>query len=124
MEIDILNKVKPVSDDRYLKLIDEAAKLGVKEVYICGGGEPLVRKDLLLRLMKLIKQKKMHGFLITNGTLFTEEDIIKIIEIGWDNISFSVDGANSRVNDSLRGKRGAFKLAVQNMKRFKELWRD
>lgn len=121
LELSKLRRDKEISDEEYLKLVEEAAKFGVKEVYIGGGGEPLLRKELTLTLMKLIKKKGMEGFLITNGTLFNKEDIQNIILIGWDNIHFSIDGADSKINDYLRGKTGTFKSAIRNLILFKKL---
>jgi len=124
MELGILEKVEEVSDEIFMDLIEEASKFDVKEVYIGGGGEPSIRKKLLLNLMGLIKRKNMRGILITNGTLLNDEDIKEIISIGWDDVSFSIDGPNPKINDFLRGKKGAFKLAINNLKSFKRVKKE
>lgn len=61
-----------VSDRRILELVPEAAEAGVQEIEITGGGEPLMRKGLVLSLMHKIKQEERRGNLTTNGTLIDQ----------------------------------------------------
>jgi len=119
VEYEKLDK-KELTDEQYIYLIEQAAKLNIREVYISGGGEPLIRKELLIKLMKMIKRNRMRGILITNGTLFGKEDIKNIVEVGWDDIFFSIDGTTSNTNDYLRAKKGAFKEAVNSLTLFKK----
>jgi radical SAM protein with 4Fe4S-binding SPASM domain len=118
--LDDLSK-EEISEKDYCRLIQEASELGVKEVYIGGGGEPLMRKRLLLNLMDLIKKKGMRGILITNGTILNENNIKKIINIRWDDIFFSIDSSNEKINDYLRGKEGSFKIAIKNIKEIQKI---
>lgn len=106
-----------ISNEQYVNLIREAGKLGVKFVQIVGGGEPLVRKDVTFLMIKTIKQHNMDGFLVTNGTLFTEEMIKTLVEIGFDSIFFSIDGPNKETNDFLRGK-GSFDKSIRSLQLF------
>jgi len=62
----------------------------------------------------------MRGELITNGTLFNEEKIKKLVSYGWDHVIFSLDGPDSRINDYLRGKAGSFDKSVWAIKKFSE----
>ena len=39
-------------DERWLELADEICALDVARVTICGGGEPLLRKQLVLQMME------------------------------------------------------------------------
>ncbi|MDI6826345.1 MAG: radical SAM protein [Candidatus Aenigmarchaeota archaeon] len=111
-----LNKNFPeMSERRLLKIPKEAAELGVKEWVISGGGEPLVRKEATLKVLKRIKQYDMWGLLTTNGTLLKERDAKFLVKIGWDQVQFSIDGPNPEINDYLRGK-GSFEKIVQNIK--------
>jgi MoaA/NifB/PqqE/SkfB family radical SAM enzyme len=110
-----------ITKKRYMELIVEAVDLDVKFIQITGGGEPLMRKDVTLSLMKKIKEKGIKGSLITNGTLFIEEDIKNIINIDWDEVIFSLDSPNEETHDILRGKKGAFKKTTDAIKKFDEL---
>jgi MoaA/NifB/PqqE/SkfB family radical SAM enzyme len=73
-----------------------------------------MRKDVL-KLMKNIKSYKIFGRVITNGTLLTESAIKTLIKIGWDEIVFSLDAPERKVNDFLRSK--SFDRIVETIKK-------
>ena len=104
-----------LSTKKYKEMIRDAKEMKVHTIEITGGGEPLMRKDILT-LMKMIKSYGMYGRLITNGTLFTEEMIKTLIKIGWDEIVFSLDAPVKEVNDFLRG--WGFDRVVKAIKTF------
>lgn len=97
--------------ERWLALLDEAADMGVKEAYICGGGEPMVRPGYTLELMRRIKHHGLRGALLTNGTLFTQKTARELVNLGWDRVGVSLDGPDAATHDSLRGVPGAFSHA-------------
>lgn len=103
-----------LSDERLLGLIDESAEIGVKEIALVGGGEPLCR-EVILELIKKIKSYGMKGDLVTNGSLLTQEIIETLVDIGWTRIKFSIDGANPELQDRLRGKK-CFNKIINNVK--------
>lgn len=90
-----------LSDERLLKLIDEAHEIDVKEIAFVGGGEPLAR-SITLELIKRTRKFNMTGDLVTNGSLLTEDIIKTLVKIQWTRIKFSIDGANPDLQDSLR----------------------
>ena len=92
-----------ISHKKYMKIIEEADDLGVREIEITGGGEPMMRKDMI-KIIESIKKHGMKGRLITNGTLLNETIIEKLIAISWDEIVISLDAPDMRINDYLRGK--------------------
>jgi MoaA/NifB/PqqE/SkfB family radical SAM enzyme len=104
-----------IPEERLLLLIEEAKELEAKEFLITGGGEPFVRKDVTLKLMRKIKDMEMFGNLNTNGTLLTEEDICKIVKIGWDMVMFSIDAPDSEIHDQIRGMKGCFERVKKNL---------
>jgi len=105
-------------DEDYYRFIKQAAELDVDEVRICGGGEPLFNKHLTLNMISLIKKYGMKCHLITNGTLFTDNDIKKLIKLGIDFIEFSIHGPDAATHDYLVSLPGAFDRAINNVKRF------
>lgn len=116
-----------VSEERLLKLVDEANELNAKEFLITGGGEPFVRKSTTLKLIKKIKECGMFGNINTNGSLLTKKDIDEIVKTGWDMIMFSVDGPDAKTHDFIRGVRGTFqkvKTALQEIKKLKKRYRQ
>lgn len=108
-----------LSDEKLIDVVKEAAELGVKEFEITGGGEPLLRKKLVLEIMRLIKEMECIGNITTNGTLFSDEDIEGIVEIGWDRVTFSLDGPDAETNNYLRGK-DSFEKILRNISKFNE----
>lgn len=115
--------IKPeeeLTKDELLKIISDAADLGVKFVEISGNGEPLC-KEGLLDIMTAIKQRGMFGELTTNGTLFDLTSIKKVVDIKWDLIRFSIDSAKAETHDLLRGLTGAFENAKNSMNTFKKV---
>jgi MoaA/NifB/PqqE/SkfB family radical SAM enzyme len=107
-----------IPTSRYLEIINEASDLGVHSIEITGGGEPMLRKDIF-ELMKEIKKEGIFGRLVTNGTLFTPKLIKSIIRLGWDEIVFSLDAPEKKVNDYLRGK--SFEKIVTAIRTFQLL---
>jgi len=105
--------VNELSTGRWLEIIDEAAALGAKRLFVLGGGEPLARRDATPALMRRAKEHGMEGVLTTNGTLFTPELMDQVVETRWDEIHFSVDGPDAETHDALRGQQGAFKKTIQ-----------
>jgi len=102
-------------DEFLLRAVEDGLKMGIVRWYI-EGGEPLFYKRRFLEIIKLIKKYDTHGNLATNGTLFDDKIIKEIVEIGWDEITFSIDSADSKVHDSIRGVSGTFGKAVNAIK--------
>ncbi len=113
-----------LTDDKLIELTLDAIKLCVREFSILNEGEPLIRKQLCIYLMCLIKRKGCYSSLITNGTLLSNLDIRKIVSINWDEeLIFSVDSYDERTQDKIRGKKGSFKRivsAIHSLNRFKK----
>jgi len=105
-----------ISDQKLYDIVDEAGKWGVKEWIISGGGEPLVKKEATLNVLKLIKKYNMWGQLTTNGVLLDEKSIKQIVDIGWNQVQFSIDASNAKTHDYLRGVKGTFEKAIKNAK--------
>lgn len=113
-------ETEELSDERLLNIIEEAFELGIKEVRIPGSGEPLMRKNLM-NVMKKIKEHGMNGLLITNGALFTKQSIRELVEIEWDCVTFSIDSADKKTHDHLRGVKGSFHKVIEALKEFKRI---
>ena len=120
---DTVNVAAETPDDRLLELVDECAEVGVRDWCIIGGGEPLIRGELLMRLCERIRSFGMNGALQTNGTLLTEEYLRHLVEIGWSQINVSLDGPTQEINDDIRS-RGSFEKATAAMLRLAEMKRE
>lgn len=107
--------------DQYWRILEEAEELGVRRVFILGGGEPLVRKDVTPELMRRIKAAGIEGHIATNGTLFDEALIQQLLDTEWDEIHFSLDAPDPEVNDYLRGRAGVFEKVAKTLCRINGL---
>ena len=105
-----------LSDERWLRLVDEAAVLNTRNWVFLGGGEPLMRRDLILAMIKKISSYDMNCWIHTNGTLFTSEFIESTIDKNIHLVVFSIDGPDAETNNAIRG--GGFEKAVENLQYF------
>lgn len=111
-----------MSDERLLKLVDEAAEIGVKEFAFVGGGEPLVR-GVTQKLIRKIKVYGMECDLVTNGAMLNSGLAEEFVRIGVDRIKVSVDGVDAKTHDYLRGVAGTFDTVMSNIRKISELKR-
>lgn len=104
------------------RIVSEGLEMGVKQWWIQGAGEPMSVPRTTMRIAEMIKgsNNKTEGMIVTNGTLFKERDIERLVELGFDRIIFSIDAPDYETNDYLRGAKGAFDKSVGNIKLFKE----
>jgi radical SAM protein with 4Fe4S-binding SPASM domain len=111
--------------EKWLDVVREGIELGVVDWEMLGVGEALLRPDVVVNTIKLIKENsKISYFLLTtNGTLFTKEIIREIVKYGLDRIQFSIDGPDSKTHDYLRGVKGTFKKAVWALKNITKMKR-
>lgn len=81
------------------------------------GGEPLLRKDLF-EIISYVKKYGILTALVSNGTLIDKNTAKKLKNSGLDMIAVSIDGYG-KTHDKIRGKDGAFDLAIQGLKNLK-----
>lgn len=92
------------------KIITEGKELGVY-FYLYTGGEPLVRKDDLIKLCEKHKDCEFHAY--TNGTLVDDELCEEIKRVGNFTLSISIDG-DEKANDDRRGE-GTYQKVLNAM---------
>jgi len=96
-------------------------------ICFCGGGEPLVRAELILQMMERFSRTNIEGTLITNGMFITDHIAKKIVELRWKSIEVSIHASNKEINDIIMGRKGAFDLAVKGIRslnRYKDLYKS
>ncbi len=98
-----------------LDLCDQMATMGVPAVGLMGG-EPLVRRDWT-RIAERLRERGVEVGLITNGWLFNDRVAAEVERLGICQVAVSLDAANPDMHDRLRGKTGAFKRAVEAIRR-------
>ena len=97
------------------RIVTQAKELGVY-FYMFTGGEPLVRKDDILKLCEKHRDCEFHSF--TNGTLIDEEFCQKVQKLGNLSFSLSLEGFEE-ANDGRRGT-GIFQKVLHAMDLMKE----
>lgn len=83
-------------------------------VLILSGGEPLLRDDIF----DISHRAKAMGFYVglsSNGTMITEHNIQKIVDVGYDYVGISIDGLRE-THDRFRRKQGAFDEAINGIR--------
>lgn len=106
---------KDIPEDKFLAMIDQALGMGVKVVIVKGGGEPLLRRSLMLGIIERVKAAGAYGNVVTNGTHLDSILRGKMIERGWDDVSISLDGPDAATHDRIRAKPGTFERIMSNV---------
>lgn len=106
--------------DRWLKITKQGLDMDIKEWWIPGAGEPMVRADTVVKIIEEIKNSKKDTniMMTTNGTLFTPLIIRKFVKLGVDRIQFSIDAPDEKTHDYLRGVKGTFRRAIKSIRLF------
>lgn len=108
---------KPISKEELSKetvksLIKEISEMGALLVNF-SGGEPFMRKDLI-ELIKYARDSGLDVSVNTNGTLLNRKILSKLSKMDIYGLEFSIDGANPKTHDKIRGVSGCFKKAIEN----------
>ena len=88
--LDWLPKKELMSYEEMLRICSLLAKLGIDKVRITGG-EPFVRKDLIVFLESLIQTKGIKEVSITTNGVLTAPYIPQLKKLGIRNINLSLD---------------------------------
>ena len=102
--------------EEYRKIITSAARMGVKEVKIIGGGDASVRPDTF-EILPLIKEGGMFGYMCTNGTILKEHHAKRLVEVEWDHLKISFHGARAETHDILVNRPGSFERVMRTLRR-------
>lgn len=108
-----LKRNSEIPDDRYRAIIKEGIALGVREVAFKGGGEPLIRRNLIEFAAPEFARAGVDGLMVTNGTLLDGELVRLLTANAWAEVTISLDAPDERTHDHIRQKAGTFALAVK-----------
>jgi MoaA/NifB/PqqE/SkfB family radical SAM enzyme len=111
--------VGELSSARWERVVDEAADLGARRIYVLGGGEPLLAAATPA-ILRRAAARGLRGMLTTNGTRLGVHAPL-LVDIGWEEVQVSVDGASAATHDTLRGQPGAFRKTVTATCRLRRL---
>ncbi|MBI5682764.1 MAG: radical SAM protein [Deltaproteobacteria bacterium] len=107
-----------MNEDTFKIIADECGKYNAW-IRLSGGGEPMLHPKAV-ELMEYAKKVGAKVGLITNGSRFTEENSMRLLEAGVDMIEFSVDAADPETYERVR-KGLDWDTLVENVKRMVEL---
>lgn len=94
------------------RVADEAYELGVWEI-VLQGGELLVDRESLFKILEALKPERFQVILVTNGYLLTPELAETLAERGVDCVAVSLSGMDAEAFDRSRGVKGAHQRALQ-----------
>jgi len=99
----------------WLRVLDEAAALGVLQVHF-SGGEPTARKDLL-ELVRHAAACGLYSNLITSGVMLDAASLAVLAEAGLDHVQLSFQDSDAVQADRIGGYRNghARKLVVARL---------
>ncbi|MBU0975980.1 radical SAM protein [Patescibacteria group bacterium] len=109
---------EPVLSLEQINLISEKLNEIGSFIFIIGGGEPLIRNDLVEIIRSLSKYHSVH--ILTNGWFVTDNIARQIFEAGADTVGISIDSNIEEIHDKSRGVSGSFEKAVQAIKSFQQ----
>ncbi|HID27415.1 MAG TPA: radical SAM protein [Methanosarcinales archaeon] len=96
------------------KMILDLKDNGLK-LFTLTGGEPLIRKDFTLDLVKFLSDLGIYNRVFTNGTLINRKIARELKERGVSEVQISLDGTEE-VHDHWRGVQGSFKKSIKAIK--------
>lgn len=108
-----------MTDLQLLILIKDIATIKPLNVCLCGG-EPLLRKDILLKCIKILSDEDIQVSFVSNGILLTPEVAKQLKEAGLSRAQISIDGIGSS-HDRLRNCEGAFEKATEALKNLRDV---
>lgn len=104
--------------DDQLALADQIIKMNPQSVQF-SGGEPLTNPSLL-EVAKHFVTRGVPVYLYTSGWGLDESTAQQITQL-FSKIHISVDGAEAKLHDRLRGKTGSFNMAMRALSLFNQI---
>lgn len=116
---DVRTNKKKKCDIDIFNLIDQLSSLGTKYIHFTGGGEPFINDDIL-KYMDYCTNKDMKIIFISNGYNIDEQKIKQMSKFNIKGVFFSIDSFNSKIHDELRGLKGLWNKATDNINMIKK----
>lgn len=102
---DIPNQgTEDLSDDKWEEITQDICYLKPFNLTISGGGEPLLRSQLLMRIIRMVKEEGIKTSVITNGTLVSQKLAREIVESECDEWRESIHTPFTKLDELIRGK--------------------
>lgn len=103
-----------IDPELFKRTAQEAFDLGLREIGLHGGAEPLTNKSLDEHIATCEKIGYTYIYLTTNGTLAKHDRLKKIIDAGLNSIKFSINAGDRETYQKIHG-RDHFDIALANL---------
>lgn len=111
-------KQNELTNNEIIKLLEDVADLGCRNVVLTGG-EPFLREEWPIFLAK-IHNLGMQAIIMTNA-LMIDDDVIEILKLYPSTaVGISLDGADAKTHDYIRGINGIFEHFCQIVPKLKQ----
>ena len=104
----------PMSKAQVMEILRNLRQRGLQKVHY-SGGEVFLHPEIFEILAESC-QAGLQVNLTSNGTLLDRQKIKHLAKMKVHSITISLDAADPKVHDSLRGKPGAFRAAVKTLR--------
>lgn len=103
---------EPLAIEEWKTLINQLYKMGVPKIAFLGG-EPLL-SPIFFELAEYASKMGFKLYTTTNGTIVTSAIAMRLIQVGFNEVDVSLDGATPETHEFLRGK-GTFEKTIQGI---------
>lgn len=110
-EWDRLNGTELLTENDLYTILNKFQKFGVCQFQL-GGGEPMLRFDDLIKLIKK-SQKGTDFWLLTSGYNLTKEKAIRLKKSGLTGVKISLDHWDKEKHNGFRGNDKSFEWAIE-----------
>lgn len=104
---------REMSDDEVAAVVSKIAGELDPVVVTFSGGEPLLRRELLLRSLRALKRHDIAVWLNTNGLRIDRRTAAELRDGGIDRVSINIESLAPGIHDSLRGRKGSLDRAAR-----------
>lgn len=111
-----------LSDEKFLELVDKVIKELNPVTIVFTGGEPLMRKNVLLEAIHRCNSSRIRVAINTNGSLLTKETILELKNAGLGAIQTNLDAAEAAVYTKLRGGTSSYERQINTLKNLVEFF--
>jgi pyrroloquinoline quinone biosynthesis protein E len=100
--LDLGSSRDELDSDAWLRVIEEAAALGVVQ-FGFSGGEPTLRRELLVRAIARVTELGGYANLITQGTFLDETYLSELLEAGLAHVQISIQAPGAELAAIIAG---------------------
>lgn len=100
-----------LSVSEWINIVKELCKMKIFECVI-SGGEPLLLEENLFAIMDILSEYGIYVLLISNGVLLDKNVCNRLKKYKYLQIQTSIDGANPKIHDEIRGVKGSWEKTI------------